>query len=76
MEYDIVTGYSLHTLKGAVFHRLREGWVPQGGPFVLDTPRAVEVSMNDYSLLSGTRITRELCQAMIRAQPTNNETRG
>lgn len=66
MEYIIVESYSLYTLSNAVTSKMEEGYIPTGGPFIVDTPKASSGSCNDYSEIDKLTIKRNFCQALYK----------
>lgn len=66
MDYIIVESYSLYTLSNAVTSKMEDGYIPTGGPFIVDTPKAHSGSFNDYSELDKIIMKRNYCQAMYK----------
>jgi len=65
-DYEILEDLNMYALQRSVNKKMSDGYLPTGGPFVVDEIETNNSDRNDYSVIEVRTTKRKYCQAVYR----------
>jgi hypothetical protein len=65
-DYKILENHNIYNLQTLVNKKMSDGYLPTGGPFVVDEIETNNSDRNDYFVIEVRTTKRKYCQAVYR----------
>jgi len=65
-KYEILEALNIYNLQRLVDKKMSDGFLPTGGPFMVDEIETTNSDRNDYSVIEVRTTKRKYCQAVYK----------